>query len=79
MSRAGAGAGICLELEPEVKFSKMGGSGNPALFIPTICDRMESCQDSLLRLQRSEGAEPGAGGRAACRVSAERGAADTRG
>ena len=24
----GAGAGICLELEPEI--SKMGGSGNPA-------------------------------------------------
>ena len=25
----GAGAGICLELEPETEISKMGGSGNP--------------------------------------------------
>ena len=28
----GAGAKICLELEPELEISKMGGCGNPAKY-----------------------------------------------
>ena len=47
---AGAGAGICLELKPEPKISKMGGSGNTdkktGLLLVFLSDR--TCVDNTV-------------------------------